>query len=86
MITVTTLPSSIERSRDGEWRVMRLPKFLMMLYPHLQTPTSNMAPPKARWMASVTDQARHSRVGTIYGIQMGTCAWSFFGSTPDSQI
>lgn len=33
MIMVIALPNSIEKPRDGECRVMRLPKFLMMLYP-----------------------------------------------------
>jgi len=38
MITVMILPSSIEKLREGEWRVIRLLKFLIMLYPYVHRP------------------------------------------------
>lgn len=37
MVAVMVLPSSMEKLREGEWRVMRLLKSLMMLYPYVQT-------------------------------------------------
>lgn len=45
MIMVKALPSSIENPGDGEWRVILLPRFRMMLYPYVHRPMTVPAPP-----------------------------------------
>lgn len=44
-ITVTALPNSIENPLLGLCSVMRLPKFLIMLYPYVHRPITKQAPP-----------------------------------------
>lgn len=37
----------MEKPREGEWSVRRLPRLRMMLYPYVHTPMAMAAPPKA---------------------------------------
>lgn len=48
MIIVTAAPSSMEKPRAGECRVILFPSARMMLYPYVHRPTTIPAPPKAR--------------------------------------
>lgn len=48
MMIVTAAPSSIEKPRAGECRVILFPSARMMLYPYVHRPTTIPAPPKAR--------------------------------------
>ena len=62
MITVMAEPSSMVKPREGECRVMRLPKLRMMLYPYVQRPMTIPIPPKAlqELVGSKAEMIEHS--------------------------
>jgi hypothetical protein len=60
-IMVIADPNSIEKPREGEWRVMRLPRLRMMLYPYVHKPITIATPPKPLTGRLVPRQPKYER-------------------------